>query len=97
MAAPSAIGAASTTSGGKTLEVVPDEADVLRDAAHKVLAGWSLSNVAADLDRRGVRGANGKRITYGSLARMLTNPTVAGHRVHRGADRQYGCVGADPR
>jgi DNA invertase Pin-like site-specific DNA recombinase len=70
-------------SGGKTLEVVPDEADVLRDAAHKVLAGWSLSNVAADLDRRGVRGANGKRITYGSLARMLTNPTVAGHRVHR--------------
>jgi site-specific DNA recombinase len=71
-------------SGGKTLEVVPAEAEVLRDAAHKVLAGWSLSNVAADLDRRGIRGANGKRITYGSLARMLTNPTVAGHRVHRG-------------
>jgi site-specific DNA recombinase len=70
--------------GGKTLEVVPGEAEALRDAAHKVLAGWSLSNVAADLDRSGIRGANGKRITYGSLARMLTNPTVAGHRVHRG-------------
>ena len=60
------------------------EAEVLRDAAHKVLAGWSLTNIAADLDRRGVRGANGKQITYNSLARMLTNPTVAGHRVHRG-------------
>jgi site-specific DNA recombinase len=70
--------------GGKTLDVVPAEAEVLRDAAHKVLAGWSLTNIAADLDRRGIRGANGKQITYNSLARMLTNPTVAGHRVHRG-------------
>jgi site-specific DNA recombinase len=70
--------------GGKTLEVVPAEAEVLRDAAHKVLAGWSLTNLAADLGRRGVRGANGKQIAYNSLARMLTNPTVAGHRVHRG-------------
>jgi DNA invertase Pin-like site-specific DNA recombinase len=69
--------------GGKTLEVVPAEAEVLRDAAHKVLAGWSLTNLAADLDRRGVRGANGSRITYKTLYRMLTNPTVAGHRVHR--------------
>jgi site-specific DNA recombinase len=71
-------------SGDKTLEAVPAEAEALRDAAHKVLTGWSLSNIAADLDRRGVRGANGKRITYNTLARMLTNPTVAGHRVHRG-------------
>jgi site-specific DNA recombinase len=75
---------ATDDSGGKTLVVVPAEAEVLREAAHKVLAGWSLTNLAADLDRRGVRGANGSTITYKTLHRMLTNPTVAGHRVHRG-------------
>lgn len=70
--------------GGKTLVIVPDEAELLRDAANKILAGWSLSNVAAELDRRGVRGANGGQITYKTLNRMLINPTVAGQRVHQG-------------
>ena len=70
--------------GGKTLAIVPEQAQVLRDAAPKILAGWSLSNVAADLTSRGVRGANGRPINYGTLAKMLTNPTVAGQRVHRG-------------
>lgn len=70
--------------GAKTLEIVPGEAEALRDAANKVLSGWSLSNVAADLTGRGVRGANGGTITYKTLNRMLTNPTVAGQRVHQG-------------
>lgn len=70
--------------GAKTLVIDPQEAHVLRDAADKVLAGWSLSNVAADLTSRGVRGANGGTITYKTLNRMLTNPTVAGQRVHQG-------------
>jgi site-specific DNA recombinase len=71
--------------GGKTLRIIPDQAEILRDAAGKILAGWSLSNVAADLTRRGVRGANGAKITYKTLNRMVTNPTVAGYRVYRGA------------
>jgi hypothetical protein len=68
----------------KTLVIVPEEAELLRDAAVKILAGWSLSNVAAELTSRGVRGANGGTITYKTLNRMLTNPTVAGQRVHQG-------------
>ena len=70
--------------GGKTLAIDPDEAQEIRDAADKILAGWSLSNVAVDLTRRSVRGANGKPINYNTLRKMITNPTVAGQRVHRG-------------
>ena len=65
------------------LRINEDQAKILRDAADKVLSGWSLSNVAADLTARGVRGANGAAINYGTLRRMLTNPTVAGYRVYR--------------
>lgn len=66
------------------LIVDEDQAAILRDAADKILSGWSLSNVAADLTSQGVRGANGAAINYGTLRRMLTNPTVAGYRVYRG-------------
>lgn len=66
------------------LRVDEDQAVILRDAADKVLAGWSLSRVAADLTARGVRGANGAKITYKTLNRMISNPTVAGYRVYRG-------------
>jgi site-specific DNA recombinase len=68
----------------KTLVIVESEASVLRSAADKVLAGWSLSNVAAELTGSGVRGGNGGTITYKTLNKMLTNPTVAGQRAHQG-------------
>jgi site-specific DNA recombinase len=70
--------------GGKTLAIVPDEAKILTEAASKILVGNSLSAVAAGLTDRGIRGRNGKPITYSTLRKMLTNPTVAGQRVHRG-------------
>ncbi|GAB3781466.1 recombinase family protein [Nocardioides ungokensis] len=76
--------------GGKTLTIVPDQADVLREAADRVLAGWSLTSAAADLTARGIAGANGRPITYGTLKRMLTNPTVAGHRVFKGQIHRRG-------
>ncbi|MEI8409298.1 MULTISPECIES: recombinase family protein [unclassified Kribbella] len=68
----------------KTLLIVDSEAAALRDAADKVLSGWSLSNVAADLTRQGIRGVNGGTITYKTLNKMLTNPTVAAQRIHQG-------------
>ena len=70
--------------GGKTYEVVPGQADAIRWAAEKVLAGWSLANIAAELRVRGLRGAHGGTIAAGQVRRMVTNPTVAGHRVHQG-------------
>jgi site-specific DNA recombinase len=49
-----------------------------------VLDGWSLSNIAAELAGRGLRGAHGGTITTRTVRDMMTNPSVAGLRVHRG-------------
>lgn len=70
--------------GGKTLAVIPEQAEAVRWAAEQVLSGWSLANIAAALRERGLRGAHGGTITPGGVRSMVTNPTVAGYRVHRG-------------
>jgi site-specific DNA recombinase len=56
--------------GGKTLVVVEAEAEVIRESADRLLVGWSLTNIARDLQRRGVAGpfqvkvtASGRRYT----------------------------------
>jgi len=94
--------------GDKTYALVPEEAEAIRWAAVRVLAGWSLSSVAAALRERGLTGphrvkvkdASGQvvkdehgqpvirasALTAGSVRSMVTNPTVAGHRIHRGVD-----------
>jgi site-specific DNA recombinase len=61
-------------------------AEAIRWAAHKVLSGWSLPTVAAAPRERGLTGAHGGRLTVGSVRQMVTNPTVAGHRIHQGRD-----------
>lgn len=75
---------ATTTEGVKTYEIVPEQADAIRYAADKVLDGWSLSNIAAELRGRGLTGAHGGKLTAGSVRSWLTSPSVAGHRVHSG-------------
>jgi len=70
--------------GSKTYAVVPEQADAIRWAADKVLDGWSLSNIAAELRGRGLTGAHGGTLTAAAVRRFLTAPTIAGHRVHRG-------------
>jgi DNA invertase Pin-like site-specific DNA recombinase len=70
--------------GVKTLEVVPEEAAVIRDAAEKALAGWSLSRIAADLTGRGLKGKHGGKITCDTVRSMVTNASVAGLRVYQG-------------
>lgn len=70
--------------GGKTLHIAPAEAAVIRETAARILAGWSLSRIAADLRGRGVVGAHGGRIAETTVRQMVTNHAVAGWRVHRG-------------
>lgn len=70
--------------GGKTLLIITELAEAIEDAAEKVLAGWSLARVAADLTARGFTGSAGGKITGYTVRSMLTNPTVAGLRVHQG-------------
>jgi site-specific DNA recombinase len=64
--------------------VVKAEADALRWAAAQVLAGASLSGIAAELNRRGVRTATGKQWRSTELRRALLRPRNAGLMVHRG-------------
>jgi DNA invertase Pin-like site-specific DNA recombinase len=70
--------------GKKTLIVIPEQAAVIRAAAEKVLAGWSLARIAADLADRGLRGARGGKMSAWTVRGMLTNHTVVGLRVHQG-------------
>jgi site-specific DNA recombinase len=64
--------------------VVEAEADALRWAAAQVLAGASLSGLAADLNRRGIRTATGRPWRSTELRRALLRPRNAGLMQHRG-------------
>jgi site-specific DNA recombinase len=75
---------ATTENGTRTYEVVPEQAEAIEFAAEKVLAGWSLASIAADLDGRGIRGTHGGRVTSGAVKSWLTSPSIAGQRVHSG-------------
>lgn len=69
----------------KTYAVEEREAEAIRQAAEWVLSGWSLANIAAELRARGLRGAHGGELRPQSVRKMVTMPTVAGHRVHQAA------------
>lgn len=68
----------------RQLVVIPEEADVARWAAERVLAGWSLTSIAGDLDARQAPTARGGRWTSQTVRSILRSPTIAGLRVHRG-------------
>ena len=76
--------------GEKTLHQVPEEAEAIRFAVDRILAGWSLAAVAADLDGRGLRGVHGGKITAQAVRGFLSAPTICGRRVHRGRDVGQG-------
>lgn len=70
--------------GTPTLALVPEQADAIRDAAGKVLAGWSLSYLAAGWAAAGLAGNRGGRPSATMVRNALQNPAVAGLRVHQG-------------
>lgn len=61
-----------------------EQAAEVRQAAERVLAGWSLANVARDMRDRGIRGARGGEITRNAVRSMLTSAAIAAQRVHQG-------------
>jgi DNA invertase Pin-like site-specific DNA recombinase len=76
---------------GKVVEhrIVAAEAAVLREIAQRALGGESLSKLAAELNRRGIKPRRGDRWQPSRLRAMLTSPFHAG----RHAD---GTVGTWP-
>ncbi|MGH9032854.1 MAG: recombinase family protein [Acidimicrobiia bacterium] len=67
------------------MEIDEDEAAELCDAAKRVLAGETLTAIATDWNARAVLPPQkGKAWTVGGIKRVLTRPSQAGLRVHRG-------------
>ena len=67
---------------GTFAEVVPEEAELLREAAGRLLAGQSLRSIAADWNARGLTTTKGSTWNSSNLGRMLRGDHVAGRRRH---------------
>jgi site-specific DNA recombinase len=80
------VAAQNTTKYQRTLIVVPDEADIIREAADAILnKDIPQRAMARDLRDRGVPDAHGRcNWTSQSLKRILTKPSVAGLATYKG-------------
>jgi DNA invertase Pin-like site-specific DNA recombinase len=61
-----------------------DEAELLREAARRILAGESLRSICSDWYERGINTTAGQPFQQSPLRRLLTKPRIAGLREHRG-------------
>ncbi len=61
-----------------------DEAEHIREAARRLLAGESLRTIARDFNDRRIANASGRRWMVTSLRTLLAGPRIAGLRVHLG-------------
>jgi site-specific DNA recombinase len=64
--------------------VDPDEAELIREAAAKLLAGESLRGLVAEWNGRGIKTPAGKQWRTATMRRMLGSGRIAGLREHRG-------------
>lgn len=62
---------------GRPLEVVPEAAEALQEAAAHLLSGGSLRQAARRLAQRGVRTSRGSVLDGTGLRKALTNPSTA--------------------
>ncbi len=73
------------------------EAEILREAASRVLAGDSMNSIVTDFNRRGVPTAQGGRWwDPHTLKPMLLRPGVAGLRSHKSHDNIMGKAEWEP-
>jgi len=63
------------------IELVEEEADVLRKAAEEYADGISLNSIVAKLNEDGVPSATGGIWHNGSLLRLLTDPRITGRNL----------------
>jgi site-specific DNA recombinase len=69
---------------GSALRVVAEEAEVVQDAARRVLAGESLRSVARLLNEAGKTTTTGRLWTGSALRKVLVRPATAGLRASGG-------------
>jgi len=69
---------------GPGMVVIPEEADLIRDAHQRVIDGETLGSLSADWNSRGLVGRRGRPWTGTTIKSVLTRPLYAGWRVHQG-------------
>jgi len=62
----------------------PDEAELVREAAERILAGWSVRSVVMDWRQRSIPTVTGAAWTATTVKRLLTSGRIAGFRTHHG-------------
>jgi len=67
------------------IEIVPEEAEVIREATTRVLGGQSLASIVVDFNERGISSAHGKKWRPGSLGMILRSGRITGLRESKGA------------
>jgi site-specific DNA recombinase len=66
-------------------EIIPEEADLIREAARRVLEeGHSLTSIAHDWNRQQVATPNSGAWHTSQVRRLLSSPRIAGLREHKG-------------
>ena len=76
----------------------PDEAEVIREVAGRMIAGETVTAIADDLNERGLRNAAGSTWTVKSLTRVMAAPRNGGWATLNGevVGRQPGAPILDP-
>ncbi len=62
----------------------PEEADRIRDAAHRIISGESVTKLAREWNESGVTTTTGGKWAQTTLRRVLASPRVAGLLEHKG-------------
>lgn len=71
---------------GDEIAIVEEEAAEIRKAAQRVIDGATLTSIADELNRRGVRTTLGREWSVTSVRRVLLNPRTAGRVTSKGED-----------
>jgi len=66
------------------MEINEVEANLLRDAARRIVAGETADSITQEWNVAGIVTVTGKPWRGKSLRRILASPTIAGLRIHRG-------------
>ena len=73
-----------TDDGKSSLEVIPEEAEIVTELAERILAGESLRSLATELNERGVPTAGDAQWRVTTISNTMTGASIAAMRVHNG-------------
>ncbi len=66
------------------ITVIPEEAEAVREAIRRFIAGEGIRGIAMDFNRRNILTPKGNQWTQATLRRALATPRLIGQRVYKG-------------